>query len=174
MLMLASNAILSKIWRYTHGSILVHSSLKIWHVVATVLMLFHRTSKYFYEIVKVYMLASAFFPYIALWLWWVTAHMGCYSYSVIEPGLLTILANCIAIAIAVSTWWNKNSSGDEIANVNFFYDHIVHVSTYLLTVSIVEYSTRRSRGPWRCKWAWPRGIMRHISHAPICCNEVRF
>jgi len=32
------------------------------------------------------------------------------------------------------TWWrnNENSSGDEIANVNFFYDDIVHVqaSTY--------------------------------------------
>ena len=24
---------------------------------------------------------------------------------------------------------NKNSSGDEIANVNFFYDDIVHVQT---------------------------------------------
>jgi len=23
--------------------------------------------------------------------------------------------------------WNKNSSGDEIVNVNFFYDDIVHV-----------------------------------------------
>jgi len=38
----------------------------------------------------------------------------------------------------------KNSSGDEIANVNFSYDHIV------------EYSTRRR--PWRREWVWPRCI----------------
>jgi len=48
----------------------------------------------------------------------------------------------------------------------------MQVLTYLLTISVVEHSTRRSRGPWRRKWAWPRGIMRRISHAPICFNEV--
>jgi len=29
--------------------------------------------------------------------------------------------------VARAAWVDKNSSGDEIANVNFFYDDIVHV-----------------------------------------------
>jgi len=55
----------------------------------------------------------------------------------------------------------KNSSGDEIANVNFFYDHIVQ---YFKISSVVEYSTRRRS--WHHEWVWPRGISAPLQPRP--------
>jgi len=52
---------------------------------------------------------------------------------------------------------DKNSSGDEIANVNFSYDHIVQ---YFKIYSVVEYSTRRR--PWRREWVWSRVISAEV------------
>jgi len=45
-----------------------------------------------------------------------------------------------------SGWWHKitrNSSGDEIANVNFLYDDIVHVLQNTID-SCINYATDRS------------------------------
>jgi len=64
---------------------------------------------------------------------------------------------------------NKNSSGDEIANVNFFTTTSYNTSKYNPLLNIQHDSGRDA--------ATGRGLValvRRFSHAPICCNEVRF
>jgi len=71
----------------------------------------------------------------------------------------------------------KNSSGDEIANVNFLYDDTLHACTskYSPLLNIQHDAGCRRTRQWRREWAWPRGItVPRFSHAPICYNEVRF
>jgi len=72
---------------------------------------------------------------------------------------------------------NKNSSWDEIANVKFLYDDTLHApaSKYSPLLTIQHDAGCRQTRQWRREWAWPRGItVPRFSHAPICCNEVRF
>ena len=88
------------------------------------------------------------------------------------------LALCAMLPVIMAKG-HKNSSGVEIANVNFFYDDslqsLTRTSKYSPLLNIQHDAGYRQ---WRREWAWPRVItvrrIRRFSHAPICCNEVRF
>jgi len=50
-------------------------------------------------------------------------------------------------------------------------------SKYSLLLNIQHEAGCRQTRQWRREWTWPRGItvsVRRFSHAPICCNGIRF
>jgi len=74
-----------------------------------------------------------------------------------------------------NTYKYKNSSGDERANVNFFYDDTLHALQNIVRCWI--FNTTQAAGRLGSGAASGRGrvvLLRRFSHAPICCNEVRF
>jgi len=51
----------------------------------------------------------------------------------------------VGVSFAIQLVYNaRNSSGDEIANVNFFYDDIVHVLQNTMDSCIISAADRRS------------------------------
>jgi len=69
----------------------------------------------------------------------------------------------------ILTTSNKNSSGDEIANVNFFTTTSYNTSRYNPLLSI-----QHDAGRGATSGCGIVVLVRRFSHAPICCNEVRF
>jgi len=53
--------------------------------------------------------------------------------------------------------------------------YLTRTSKYSPLLNIQHDAGCRQTKQWRLEWTWPRGItVRRFSHAPICCNEVRF
>jgi len=64
---------------------------------------------------------------------------------------------------------NKNSSGDEIANVNFFTTTSYNTSKYNTLLNI-----QNDAGRGAASGCGLVVLARCFSHSPICCNEVKF
>jgi len=64
---------------------------------------------------------------------------------------------------------NKNSSGDEIANVNFLMTTSYNTSKYNPLLNI-----QHNAGRGAASGCGLMVLVRRFSHASICCNEVRF
>jgi len=64
---------------------------------------------------------------------------------------------------------NNNSSGDEIANVNFFTTTLYNTSKYNPLLNI-----QHDAGRGAASGCGLVVLVRRFSHAHICCNEVRF
>jgi len=64
---------------------------------------------------------------------------------------------------------DKNSPGDEIANVNFFTIKSYNTSKYNPLFNI-----QHDAGRCAASGCGLVVLVRHFSHAPVCCNKVRF
>jgi len=64
---------------------------------------------------------------------------------------------------------DKNSSGDEIVNVNFFTTTSYNTSKYNPLLNI-----QHDAGRGAASGCSLMVLVRRFIHAPICCNEVRF
>jgi len=64
---------------------------------------------------------------------------------------------------------DKNSPGDEIANLNFFTTTLYNTSKHNPLLNIQHDAGRGTTSG--CGLVI---LVRRFSHAPICCNEVRF
>ena len=78
------------------------------------------------------------------------------------------MSYCGAIKTVHSTVY-KNSSGDEIANVNFFTTTSYNTSKYNPLLNI-----QHDGGRGAASGCGLVVLVRRFSYAPICCNEVRF
>ena len=79
----------------------------------------------------------------------------------IQPVVKAVVQPVWQPVVSCKRGFNKNSSGDEIVNVNFLRPH--------RTILVCNIQHDAGHGP-----ASGRGLVRRFSHAPICCNEVRF
>jgi len=89
-----------------------------------------------------------------------------YLKKLLQDNVHTCAKVRITLASYCSWKYHKNSSGDEIANVNFFTTTSHNTSKYNPLLNI-QHNTGR-------EWVWPHGISAPLQPRPICCNEVRF